>query len=354
MVHAGGAFFRRGVESCQDVVYLLDGQGIVRYVNPAVTDILGYEAADVIGTDSLEGVHPDDLASAGAAWQDLLAGNVTAASCRVQKRDGTWCEMEWAGTNLLDDPEVRGVVVIARDVTGLRGMERELRRLEELTARGLASQLAHDFNNVLMGIQPLVEVIRRRYAADERLMRMTETMVAALARGKGLIRNVQEVLRASAATSSTIGVDARTASEAIPGCLRALLVEDDEAVAAGIVSLLESENIEVRLARSGLDVPPLLESFEPQIIILDVTLPDMGGREIYEGIVRTRPDIPVIFSTGCGSESEIEPCLKIPNVAFLSKPYTIAELMAAIEKLTGGRGRGSIRPAAAPGALIPG
>lgn len=340
MAHACGALFRRVVESCRDVVYLLDGQGIVRYVNPAVTEVLGYETGDVIGTDSLEGVHPDDLASAGAAWQELLAGNATTATCRVQKRDGTWREMEWAGTNLLDDPEVGGVVVIARDVTEPRRLERELERLEELTRRGLAAQLAHDFNNVLMGIQPLVEVIRRRYAADEKLMRMAETMTAALARGKGLIRDAQEALKPAGAKASLIGADAPASSGTAPGRPRALLVEDDEAVAAGIVSLLEAENIVVRHARTGLDVAPLLESFEPEIIILDVSLPDMGGREIYEGIIRTRPAIPVIFSTGYASESEIEPCLKTPNVALLSKPYTIEELLAAIEQLTGNRRRG--------------
>jgi CheY-like chemotaxis protein len=93
----------------------------------------------------------------------------------------------------------------------------------------------------------------------------------------------------------------------------------------------------VRLARSGFDVPPLLVSFAPDLVILDVTLPDMGGREIYEAIIRRRPGIPVIFSTGYATESEIAACLQLPNVAFLSKPYTVEELLAAIGKLAGDR-----------------
>jgi PAS domain S-box-containing protein len=338
LARAGGAFFRRVVEWSSDVVYLLDGQGIVRYVNPAVTEVLEYEPSELIGTDSLEGVHPEDVVPAGVAWQDLLAGNsVAPGTVRIRHRTGTWLEMEWAATNLLDDPEVMGVVVIARDVTVRRRLERELVRLQQLTGPGLAAQLAHDFNNVLMGIQPIVEVIRRRYLGDERLMRMTETIAAAVARGRGIIREVEASVRsASAGEASTMA----SAAPAASGRLRALLVEDDEAVSAGIMSLLEVENIDVRLARSGLDVPPLLESFEPELVILDVTLPDMGGREIYEAIVCTRPGLPVIFSTGYATESEIGACLLLPNVAFLPKPYTVEELLAAIEKLAGGRRRG--------------
>jgi PAS domain S-box-containing protein len=335
--HAGGVLFRRVVEASRDLVYLLDDQGIVRYVNPGVTDVLGYEPNELIGTDSLEDVHPEDVALLGVAWQELLGDTAAAGTYRAQHRDGTWREMDWSGTNLLDDPEVRGVIVVSRDVTEARRVERELARLQELTTRGLAAQLAHDFNNVLMGIQPLVEVIRHRYLADAKLMRMTETIAAALARGKGIIRDVQAALRPPGREASTIGTSTQAASRTATARLRALLVEDDEAVAAGIVSLLEEENIDVRLARSGNDVPPLLESFEPELIILDFTLPDMGGCEIYEGIARTRPGVPVIFSTGYATESEIGPFLRRPNVAFLPKPYTIEELLAAIGKLTGDR-----------------
>ena len=92
--HAGGALFRCVVESSRDLVYLLDDQGIVRYVSPGVTDVLGYEPGDLIGTDSLEGVHPDDVAPLGAVWRDLLAGNAATASYRAQHRNGTWREME--------------------------------------------------------------------------------------------------------------------------------------------------------------------------------------------------------------------------------------------------------------------
>src|SRR5260221_766967 len=270
LARAGGAFFRRVVEWSSDVVYLLDGQGIIRYVSPAVTEVLEYEPSELIGTDSLEGVHPEDVVPAGAAWQDLLAGNaVAAATVRVRHRTGTWREMEWAATNLLDDPEVRGVVVIARDVTVRRRLERELDRLQQLTSPSVAEQLAHRFHNVLMGIQPMIEVIRLRYAGDEKLMRMTGTIAAALARGKGIIREVQASVRSPSAGASTIGSTTQATSER----LRTLLVEDDEAVATGIMSLLEAENIDMRLARSRLDVPPLLESLQPELVNLDLTLP---------------------------------------------------------------------------------
>lgn len=112
---------------------------------------------------------------------------------------------------------------------------------------------------------------------------------------------------------------------------RLLLVEDDISVAAGLSSLLELEQIVVRVAEQGREVVRAIEEMAPDAVVLDLTLPDMDGREVFAQIVARWPDLPVVFSTGHGGEGELARELGRDHVGFLQKPYDIATLMAAIE-----------------------
>ncbi len=213
----------------------------------------------------------------------------------------------------------------------------------KLSPHELASRLIHDFNNVLMGIQPIVEVLRRRYCDDEKLMRLIEPVAASLARGKQIIKEARAVIVSTPVEAGPPRLSSLDAGRTSPGLdparpagpepRRALLVEDDEAVAGGIVSLLEVEGLDVRMARSGGEALRLLTTFAPGLVILDVTLPDMTGPEVYEAITRDCPGMPVIFSTGYSVEEGLEPYRQLPNVAVLFKPYTMEDLLKAIEML---------------------
>jgi two-component system response regulator MtrA len=115
-----------------------------------------------------------------------------------------------------------------------------------------------------------------------------------------------------------------------------LLVEDDEAIAAGLQWTLEAQGIEVEVVRRGSAVLPAIERARPQVIVLDLSLPDDDGRNVYARIAH-RFDIPVIFSTGHALEHEIEALLASPGTAFLMKPYTTPELLSTIDRLVGGK-----------------
>ena len=105
----------------------------MQYVSPSVTRILGYSAEELIGSTSLDFVHPDD----GAILEELFARfelsdpspAMQTQQFRARHKDGSWRLMEAIGLNLLDDPAVRGMVVTARDVTARRGLEERLRQI---------------------------------------------------------------------------------------------------------------------------------------------------------------------------------------------------------------------------------
>jgi two-component system, cell cycle sensor histidine kinase and response regulator CckA len=114
---------------------------------------------------------------------------------------------------------------------------------------------------------------------------------------------------------------------------RILLVEDDAAVAAGIVSLLEMEGLDIDIIDNGTEAIELIDERPPDVVVLDVGLPDMDGTAVYERIAVTHPDLPVIFSTGHADQSSLEKYLVRPNVSSLLKPYDGATLLDAIERV---------------------
>ena len=115
---------------------------------------------------------------------------------------------------------------------------------------------------------------------------------------------------------------------------RVLLVEDDIAVAAGIRSLLEMEGLTVDIAQSGAEAIEAVKNDPPDVVVLDVGLPDMEGPAVYDVLARTRPDLPVIFSTGHADASRLEEYLSKTTVSYLLKPYDAAALIAAIEEVS--------------------
>lgn len=106
---------------------------------------------------------------------------VSAAMTRVLVTSGSpaarasWRTLKVIGSNLLGHPQIRGLVLILHDITDRKRMEQELGQLHRLTSLGrLSAQVAHEFNNVMMGIQPIVEAIRRRAHSDPTLLHFTD------------------------------------------------------------------------------------------------------------------------------------------------------------------------------------
>jgi two-component system, cell cycle sensor histidine kinase and response regulator CckA len=118
-----------------------------------------------------------------------------------------------------------------------------------------------------------------------------------------------------------------------------LLVEDDAAVATGLVSLLEMEGVYVDVVETGAAAIRALDSISPDLVVLDVGLPDMEGTTVYEAIAAKLPHLPVIFSTGHADRGRLDTVLEHHNVAYLLKPYESNVLLRTIEDVLGHRQR---------------
>jgi signal transduction histidine kinase len=108
-----------------------------------------------------------------------------------------------------------------------------------------------------------------------------------------------------------------------------VLVEDEEPVGRAMESLLTLSGIRCTWLKTGEDAVRLLERETPDALVLDVALPGISGTEVFE-IVRRRVKVPVIFSTGHGTETALRTYLAEPGVSLLRKPYEFEELLALL------------------------
>ncbi len=139
----GEASFRSLLKNVLDIVAILDADGTLRYVSPAIETMLGYRPEEVTGTAVFHYVHPEDLEKALEALAETLVrtGVLPPLEFRARRADGSWRHVEVVRNNRLDDPDVGGVVINVRDITQRKVAEEALRQSERSLAN--AQRLAH-------------------------------------------------------------------------------------------------------------------------------------------------------------------------------------------------------------------
>lgn len=130
------AQFRALVQNSSDLIVLVDAHGAVRYVSPAVTRILGWRPAEIVGRPLAAALDDAQSGVADRQWAEGLVARSPAPAtaelsrhvCRVRSRGGGWRHVEVVVNDLRADPEVAGIVLNARDVTQRVLLEDQLRR----------------------------------------------------------------------------------------------------------------------------------------------------------------------------------------------------------------------------------
>ncbi len=112
--------------------------------------------------------------------------------------------------------------------------------------------------------------------------------------------------------------------------LKILVVDDNQAAAQGLGTLLTHVGNNVRYAYVGADVPPLVAEFKPDVIVLDIGLPDMSGYEVAKKIRFDGFTGRIIALTGYGQEDDKKKAFEAGFDFHLTKPVGLADLVAAL------------------------
>jgi len=121
-------------------------------------------------------------------------------------------------------------------------------------------------------------------------------------------------------------------SEASAGTLRVLLVDDDDLIQSSVRSVLETLGHRVSTALCGEDALARLEGgYEPDVVILDMNMPGLGGAGTLARLRALRPLLPVLLATGRVDQAALDLVKAHPHVTLMSKPFSMQELQAHLE-----------------------
>ena len=111
---------------------------------------------------------------------------------------------------------------------------------------------------------------------------------------------------------------------------RVLVVEDDDAIALGLVRALTATGYHVDRAATGRAALALLVEVPPDLVLLDLGLPDMDGIDVCKAVRATDPLLPVVMLTARREEIDVVVGLDAGAVDYVAKPFRLAELQARI------------------------
>ncbi|QKY19255.1 PAS domain S-box protein [Halolamina sp. CBA1230] len=127
--------YRAFVEQSNDILTVLDTNGIYQYQSPSAERVFGYDPESLVGDTAFEYVHPEDREKVLERFAELAhgsAGNIDV-EYRFRHADGSWCWVESRGIQQPPDSVIDGFVINSRDVTERKRHEQGIADLHEAT-----------------------------------------------------------------------------------------------------------------------------------------------------------------------------------------------------------------------------
>jgi two-component system copper resistance phosphate regulon response regulator CusR len=115
--------------------------------------------------------------------------------------------------------------------------------------------------------------------------------------------------------------------------MRVLIAEDDKPVASFVQKGLESEQYAVDVAQDGDEAQFMVEQFDYDVVVLDLTLPRIDGLDVLQHIRQTKPALPVLILTGRSRVEDRVKGLDLGADDYLTKPFSFSELSARVRAL---------------------
>ncbi len=198
------------LEQTDDMIAIMDTDGILTYVNPAFERATGYSPDEVIGgPPGIFGEGPQSEEFDRELWAMVRGGSTWRGKLSGYRKDGTLFTTDTTTTPVFSESqEPLGFVQVARDVTAQIALEASLAEAQRLEAIGwLAGSIAHDFNNILtvvMGSAALIEVDE----SDEtdNVSSLAREILEASMRGADLVRQLLAFSRRQALGSGSFDV----------------------------------------------------------------------------------------------------------------------------------------------------
>lgn len=199
------------LESTTQGIFGVDRDGYCTFINRAASDALGYPPGQLVGRSMHDVTHqgPDCSHTSDGCPLEAAARTGTAIEVqadRLSRRDGSSLPVEYSAAPVIDGGAVRGAVVVFTDISERKLLQAQLEQSDRVSSLGrLAATMAHEFNNVLMGIQPFAETLSR-HNPDQKVQRATQNILQAVQRGRSITHGILRFARPADLVKETIDV----------------------------------------------------------------------------------------------------------------------------------------------------
>jgi two-component system cell cycle sensor histidine kinase/response regulator CckA len=179
----------------------VDHRGRTIFSNPAACALFGWTEAELLAcADTHAALHHTKQDGTPfpreecALYQTLQDGQKRSIpNDFFYRKDGQPFAVSYECAAIIEGGEIVGSVLTFRDVTESQRLNRQLDLAKRIGSLGrVAATIAHEFNNVLMGVEPFAEIIRRRAKDDEKIVRAADQISSSVRRGR---RVTDEILR---------------------------------------------------------------------------------------------------------------------------------------------------------------
>ena len=198
-------------QNSQDLLSVVDTNGVFREASPGWTSILGWTPEEIIGRAHLDFIHPDDRPASEDALAQALDEKLPAFENRLLHKDGSYRWVSWVATREADLVYASGRHVTAEKAAAgeLARAQDALRQAYKMEAIGqLTGGIAHDFNNMLAIVIGSLDLAKRRLQrGDVAVERYLDNANEGAQRAATLTRRLLAFSRQSQLAPQAIGLN---------------------------------------------------------------------------------------------------------------------------------------------------
>jgi DNA-binding NtrC family response regulator len=114
--------------------------------------------------------------------------------------------------------------------------------------------------------------------------------------------------------------------------LRILVVDDETTIRHVLKRVLQKRGCELREAGSGEEALPIVDTWRPDIALLDISMPGMSGLQLLELIKGRVPETTVVMMTSYTSVEVLQQAIRGGAADFLPKPFALADVWTTLER----------------------
>ncbi|MFA7061983.1 MAG: ATP-binding protein [Pedobacter sp.] len=198
------------IEQANEGIFLIDSNGVIQYVNPAVTTINGRSPLDMIGYNINTLVYQEpERQFYEAILKASFQGEHFVDHFQYKQDNGAILELDVITWSVSDsDGNIISHVALIRDVSYEMQLESQLRRAQRMEAIGtLAGGIAHDFNNTLASIITCTEMALEESPEGSTLRELLDVVLKSGLRGRNLVKQILTFSRQGEQERQEVRVD---------------------------------------------------------------------------------------------------------------------------------------------------